>query len=88
MPRRRDTRARGRLHSRIQTRGGGKGGCSSAELKRLTTGDERAELGIGPVMSMPATVVAGIKEHFAAQAPDWSQPLCFSQGSIPEQQSV
>ncbi len=58
-----------------------------AEVKRPAIGVERAEPGAGPVMSMPATVAAGIREHFTAQAPEWSQEFCFSQGFASEQQS-
>ncbi len=71
-------------------RGGGRGGCSSVDVRRSTAGVELTRTGGGPAMSMAASVIAGINEHFTAQAPVPSQPssVCFSQCDASGQHSV
>jgi hypothetical protein len=80
--------AGGTLHSGIQTRGGGRGGCSSAELRLATAGASSSALSTGKTNSVAATVAEERSEHLAAQAPEWSHPLlvCFSQGAVSVQQ--
>ena len=73
--------AAARLRSRNQTRGGGRGGCSSAEwsfsINLAGVGDAAG----GEARAIAATAFAGRTEHFRAQEAESPQPflVCFSQ---------